>query len=72
MGSDAQTPTGKTLGKRGGGGGGGLGEHVMTEEQRAATLTLIKTLSKREQTLTLIKTLSKREQKVAKQILILY
>ena len=59
VGSDAQTPTGKTLGKRGGGGGGGLGEHVMTEEQKAATLTLIKTLSKREQ-------------KVAKQILILY
>jgi hypothetical protein len=55
--SDAQTPTGVTLSKRGGG-GGGVGEHVMTE-QKAATLTLIKTLSKREQ-------------KVAKKILILY
>jgi hypothetical protein len=45
VGSDAQTPTGTTVSKRGGGGGGG---GVMTE-QKAATLTLIKTLSKREQ-----------------------
>ena len=47
VGSDAQTPMGKTLSKRGGGGGEG-GEHVITE-QKAATLMFIKTLSKREQ-----------------------